>query len=299
MIPSNTNLNLSDKNIDLEKLILSYDKNKEIFGKRKITEKEAMKLRDQFVSDFPTDNIINIEIDNYTVGKRLADTDEPNRKTFCYRLEYALLGFGNIGGLNSIKFRIYYSPRDKKYVFDEDKFSSAEEAYKEILTQINMLLEGGKQFTEDNDWKTLSDVYERVDGIKSLVKSKILTVYYPEKIVLINSENGVNEILKSIFHIPEEELKAEFMLKKARLWKLKEDHPIMKNWSNFDYSYFVWYAWKNSLNPNNVPQKPINEINDNLIQTSFWVVRAGRNGKEEDHIYRGISCTENCLYRAG
>lgn len=275
-------LNLNDKNIDLEKLILSYDKNKEIFGKREITENEAMNLRAQFVSDFPADNIFNIEIDNYVEGKRLADTDEPNRKTFCYMLEFGLLGFGNIGGVNAIKFGIYYSPKDKKYVYNEDRFSSAEEAYKEIITQINMLVKSGKQFTKDNDWKKLSDVFERVDGLKSLVKSKILTVYYPDKMALINSGNGIKEILKSIFRIPEQEIKEEFILKKAKLWELKENHPVMKNWSNFDYSYFVWYAWKNSLNPYNVPQKP---ANNNKIQTRFWVVRAGGEGgkgREED-----------------
>ena len=59
----------TDKSIDLEKLILKYDKNKEIFGKRKITEKEAMELRSQFVSDFPPDKILDIEIDNYVEGK--------------------------------------------------------------------------------------------------------------------------------------------------------------------------------------------------------------------------------------
>ena len=100
-----------------------------------------MELRAQFVSDFPPDNILNIEIDNYVEGKRLADADEPNRKTFCYRLEFGLPGFGNIGGVNATKFGIYYSPKDKKYVYNEDKFSSAEEAYKEILNQINMLLQ--------------------------------------------------------------------------------------------------------------------------------------------------------------
>ena len=144
-----------------------------------------------------------------------------------------------------------------------------------------MLLKSGKQFTEDNDWKKLSDAFERVDGIKSIVKSKILTVYYPDKLVLINSENGVKEILKLIFHIPEEEIKEEFILNKAKLWELKENHPIMKNWSNFDYSYFVWYAWKNSLNPSKVPQKP---INNNQFRQGFGLLELeeGEEGEEKN-----------------
>src|SRR5574339_534982 len=42
------NLNSIDKKFDIEKLIQEYDKNKELFGKRKITEKDAMELRSQF-----------------------------------------------------------------------------------------------------------------------------------------------------------------------------------------------------------------------------------------------------------
>ena len=240
-----------------------------------------MEIRSQFVSDFPVDKILDIEIDNYVVGKKL-DTGDPNRKTFCYRLEFGLPGFGIIGGVTAIKFGIFYSPKDKKYVYNEDKFRSAEEAYKEILTQINMLLKSGKQFTEDNDWKKLSDTFERVDVIKSVVKSKILSVYFPDSIVSINSENGITQILKLLFHIPDEEIKEEFMLKKQKLWELKQNHPIMRNWSNFDYSYFVWYAWKNYFD---IPDKSTisgeQYVDANQLMRPFWVVRAGGRGEQE------------------
>ena len=159
-------------------------------------------------------------------------------------MEFGLPGFGSLGGVNAIKFGIYYSPKDKKYVYNEKKFHSAEEAFQEILNQIHTLIESGKQFTQDNDWKKLSDAFERVDEIKSIVKSKILSVYFPDAIVSINSHNGVKQILKSLFHIPDEEIQEEFMLNKKKLWEIKQNHPIMKNWSNFDYSDFVWYAWK-------------------------------------------------------
>ena len=121
-----------------------------------------------------------------------------------WNLDYLVLV--TIGGVNAIKFGIYYSPKDKKYVYNEKKFRSAEEAYKKILTQINTLLKSGKQFTQDNDWKKLSDAFERVDEIKSIVKSKILAVYFPDSIVSINSHNGIKQILKLLFHIPDEEI---------------------------------------------------------------------------------------------
>jgi len=42
------------------------------------------------------------------------------------------------------KKKMKYSHNEKKYVYNENKFRSAEEAYKEILGQINTLLESGK-----------------------------------------------------------------------------------------------------------------------------------------------------------
>ena len=74
--------NKKDDIIDLEKLILEYDKNKELFGKRKITEKEAMKLRSQFISDFPPDKILDMEIDNYVIGKKLQIQVNQTEKLF-------------------------------------------------------------------------------------------------------------------------------------------------------------------------------------------------------------------------
>ena len=274
-----------NKKFDLANLILEYDNNKDSLGQRKITEKETMQLRSEFISDFPPDKILNIKMDNYVVGKKLPDRDEPNRKTFCYRLEFGLPGFGSLGGINALKFGIYYSHKDKKYVYNEKKFHSSEEAFNEILKQINTLLKSGEQFTQDNDWKKLSDAFERVEVIKSIVKSKILTVYFPDKIVLINSQNGVKQILKLLFNITEEEIQEEFILNKKKLWEIKQNHSIMKSWSNFDYSDFIWYAWKKYFDEsNNLLPFEGKLDNINQLKIGFWVVRAGSNGEEEKYI---------------
>ena len=47
------NMFLEKKNIiDLEELILKYDKNRELFRKWEVTEKEAMEIRSQFIQIF-------------------------------------------------------------------------------------------------------------------------------------------------------------------------------------------------------------------------------------------------------
>ena len=122
--------------------------------------------------------------------------------------------------------------------------------------------------------------------LKSTVKSKLLSVYFPDSIVSIHSQNGVKQILKLLFHIPDEEIKEEFILNKKKLWQLKQNHPIMKNWSTFDYSTFVWRVWRKYFDiSNKLPssdEEPSDEINQ--LKTGFWVVRAGSNGDEEKDI---------------
>ena len=268
--------------IDIEQLIREYNKNRELFGKSKVTEEQAMKLRSRFISDFPPDKILDMYIDNYVIGKKVANTDEPNRKTFCYRLEFGLPGFGALGGGGAEKFGIYYDSKKKRYVYNENKFRSFEEAYKEIITQINNLVESGKQFTKDNDWKKMSDMFERVDEIKRTVKSKILALYFPDSLVSINSHYGVIQILKQLFLIPDKEITEEFILNKKKLLEVKEKHPIMRNWSNFDYSTFAWYATKelDLYNDSNHDKQLLTK--ENLAQPQFWVVRAGGEGNKGD-----------------
>lgn len=59
-----------DKEFNLENLITVFDKDRNFFHKE-VTE-EAMKFRAQFISDFPPDKILDIKIDDYVEGKKLA-----------------------------------------------------------------------------------------------------------------------------------------------------------------------------------------------------------------------------------
>ena len=110
-------------------------------------------------------------------------------------------------------------------MYDQNKFDSPEDAFTEILTQINTIIESGKKFTKDNDWKSLSDTFERIDELARPVKSKILSVYFPESTPSINSQSGVIDILRSLFGFSNENIEDEFILNKEKLWGLKENHP--------------------------------------------------------------------------
>ncbi len=265
---------------NLEDLILAFDKDRDFLGPH-ISEEDAMKIRAQFVADFPPDKILETKIDSYIVGKRLEDANERNRKTFCYQLEWGLTGFGTLGAGTAKKFGIYYDHQEKRYAYNQTKFASPEAAFTEILTQINTIIESGKKFTKDKDWKSLSDTFERIDELARPVKSKILSVYFPDSTPTINSQKGVKEILGSLFGFSDESIEDEFILNKEKLWGLKENHPIMKNWSIFSYSYFVWYAWKNHASKTNSLLAQEKSSGANQHEINFWVVRAGGKGEEE------------------
>jgi hypothetical protein len=84
------------------------------------------------------------------------------------------------------------------------------------------------------------------------------------------------------------------MLNKEKLWEIKQNHPIMKNWSNFDYSTFVWHVWKEYFDSSNNLlsfEEKLDEVNQ--LKTGFWVVRAGETGKEEKDVFDNVNIRIN------
>ena len=61
-------------------------------------------------------------------------------------------------------------------------------------------------------------------------------------------------------------------LKQAKLLKLKNAHPVMKGWSNYDFSTFILRA---------ATPKDINETTKLASEESVWLVRAGSKDEGE------------------
>lgn len=55
-------------------------------------------------------------------------------------------------------------------------------------------------------------------------------------------QHNAEHILKSLFGLPKEQIDNGLFLKQAKLLELKNAHPLMKAWSNYDYSFFIWDA---------------------------------------------------------
>ena len=100
-----------ERNItNLEDSISAFDKDRSFFGPH-VSEEDAMKVRSQFLSDFPADRILEMDIDNYVFGKIDPNTGQTDHGTFCYRLEFGTEGFGGIKSTPANKFGIYCDKR--------------------------------------------------------------------------------------------------------------------------------------------------------------------------------------------
>jgi hypothetical protein len=62
-------------------------------------------------------------------------------------------------------------------------------------------------------------------------------------------------------------------LKQAKLLELKNNHPLMKRWSNYNYSTIIWRA---------IPHNDNGETRTYSNEQSVWLVRAGSRGEREN-----------------
>jgi hypothetical protein len=212
-----------------------------------------------------------MSLDDYALGKIDPNTGQTDHGTFCYRLEFGIEGFGGISGTPANKFGIYRNKRTQEFIYNKSKFESPESAYNTIKSEILSILQAGKQFAVNKDWEILAQVLEGEFAIRRHVRSKILSVYYPNEFLQMHSSEDAERILESLFGLPRVQIPNGLFLKQAKLLELKNAHPIMKNWSNMDYSFFIWQA---------TTPKQANETRT-FYEESVWLVRAGKKGKGE------------------
>ncbi|MCY4491035.1 MAG: hypothetical protein OXC46_06185, partial [Thaumarchaeota archaeon] len=239
-----------------EELIKIFDRDRYCFkGERNtkyISEEERNQLRNEFISRFPRNKIKNLKLTEYALNND-PETGESNKKNMSYLLEYSLRGFGKISG-RARKFGIYFK-KDSQDLWYNPKYSSSEDAFNSIKKQLIKILDAGDEFQKDPDWEKLSNVVDdgKVFDIQPNVSSIILAVYYPNTFLSIYTVKYIDKILKH-FKIPRTKLRNKLRLKQGKLIDLKNAHPIMKNWTAEDYSYFLWNAV--AIDETTKPPKP-------------------------------------------
>lgn len=137
-----SSLVIPERSINLEQLIECHD------YKRDLTKEEnILKQRVIFISQFSISKIQQMGIDEYVVGKLDLITGLPRKSTFCYNLERGLLSdYGGISGTPADKFGIYYDRNNQRYIFDNSKYTSPQEAFIALREDILSIIETGRQF---------------------------------------------------------------------------------------------------------------------------------------------------------
>jgi len=200
--------------------------------------KELFKLRKTFTKDFSVKKFDSLGIDEYVAGK--------GSPSFCNRIENELNDWGNIHGSSAKKFGLYYGvlgkDKVKKYRIGKAKFgSSVDEAFKNIKSYIVELLKN------KNDLDLL-----KANPISPMFKGKILSVYYPDKFLNIFSATHLNYFI----NILGLENNSRFELdKQNKLLEFKQQDSVMRDWSIFEFSKFLYHSFGS----------PNNEINDGTL----------------------------------
>lgn len=188
--------------------------------------KKINSLRENFVSDYPTNRIRALTLDEYVTGKR--------GQTFCNRIENDLNEWGNIHGSFATKFGVYYGKFGKKtkseYRIGRKEYGTdAELALKKVLSAIIELIENKDDL-----------VVLKKNPISPMFKGKILSVYYPNEFLNIFSEKHLNYFIN---HLGLDNDSKSELDKQALLLNFKNSDTVMKEWSIYEFSKFLYSSF--------------------------------------------------------
>lgn len=188
-------------------------------------EQQLEDKRNEFIKAFPMDKLHSITLDEYALG-----TDSA-KESFCYWIETILKELGDIHGAPSFKFGVYYGVRgeDKEQKWRWNKWTNND--FEVVKNELCALLEAGA-----------SDNYSLIlkNHLSPTFKGKILAMYYPDRYLNIYSEKHVNYFLRKAFN---DYSKQDLETAKQKLLDYKNYHPLMANWSNLRFTYFLYQAF--------------------------------------------------------
>jgi len=196
--------------------------------------KSINKLRSKFKKDFSVNVIKQLKKDDYVIGK--------GKPTFCNRIENELNAWGNIHNSPAIKFGVYYGVRNgsvnKAYQFAIKHGENFNKAFSNVKLSILDLIKN------KNHLELL-----KKNLISPMFKGKILSVYFPDKFLNIYSASHLNYFINNLGLVVESKSELD---KQNELLIFKNSDPVMKQWSIYEYSKFLYHSFG----------RPNDEIND-------------------------------------
>lgn len=153
-------------------------------GQSKTMPSNLAELRHEFERRFPREQLSNLTLETYAIGK-------PN--SFCYWIEFKTRVLGSVSGGSSHKWGIYWSKGDQIWRWNKALNSdTAEEAFQKLKMGLLNLIEAAN-----------NDQFEQLDliGSKQLgpnrngLRSKPLYLYFPHKFLPISNPYHLTHFL--------------------------------------------------------------------------------------------------------
>lgn len=225
-------------------------------------------MLDEFVKHFTLDFIKNMKLEDYCIG-----SGRKNITCFCYAIEQSFRDLGLILGSTAQKFGIYYSTKDKSYIYTSKFGDSKTKAFNSVKRNLIKLLEAGKE----------QNVESIVDNIFSpMVKGKILSLYYPDKYLNIFSDEHLDHFLKKLGIGSESLYSGDAVYKRKAIVDFKNSDPLLSAWEMDKFSSFLYSIF------------PLDDKSDRtLISDSDYYMQIGEKYVKVERKHKQM---QNALY---
>ena len=236
---------------EIEQHLNSFPK---LMHKYKDRDEEAERNIKEFIEDFPIDEINKLTVEDYA----RSPLPYGDSNSFCNRLYK--IGNSSMKQCWDYFFGVHY----KKGV----GFTAPDSLLK-IHTNVNGVLQWQLneiiELIKAGDRHDVSSIAN--SKINSYVKAKILSVYFPNDYLPMNSNPYVENVLNALNIAYEKTEDIIIKTEKLRAWK--NSHSQSKNWSNIVFMHFCDEYYKRLDDDNdNYPQPSTNAIEYNVFELS-------------------------------
>ncbi len=191
-------------------------------------------IRKNFVKSYPVENIQDISLKDYLIGKSGFGTEG----SFCRRMRYDLGWCSSLGNVRFDIFGIYYDSNGNvalsktfRKMFGDDKASAFQYIKKEITAVL---------------MAAADDDYERIVSSKlnSSFRYKLITTYYPDKFIPVVTNNVLNEYCSRVGLTinPNEPM----IYRNLSLKEWKEHSKETSDWDNAKLMLFCDWLWRSN-----------------------------------------------------
>jgi len=198
--------------------------------------KDNLDTREKFVTNFTVSRIVQMEIDDFVIGK--SKIDDKGKESFCYLIETQMRDLGEMRGAFVDKFGVWFAPKTNEYEFTKKFGNNIKDAFYKLKEEICSLIIAGN-----------NDDFEAIENsmISPLFRGKILATYYPEKFLCIFKEEDVDKFLYELDIKYDMHEFNTLEKKKKLLLEYKNLNKYFNQKSNYYFVSFLYTTFKNEL----------------------------------------------------